>query len=518
MFRSILGDTRHRRRLAPGWRPSIPASQPFTVRRSDTRRSVELPPLGQFIGGAFRTRAAEHVEVLDPSTGTLLAEVPVATQRDVDDAVDAASDAFAAWSHRTPAERSAVLLTIADAIEENAQRFRDLEAANTGKPRVVLDDDVASAIDTFRFMAGAVRALDALAPGDDVAGHTSYVLREPVGVVGVITPWNYPLLQAAWKIAPIIGASNTLVLKPSEITPLTTFLLADLLAALVPPGIVNVVNGPGPTIGNALASHPGTALTAVTGSIGAGAAVAAAAAPSRKRVHLELGGKAPVLVFADADLAAAAAAVRSAGFWNTGQECGAACRVLVHESVADGFEAVLAAEVSAITIGAPGAGDDIEVGPLTSQAHFERVSGFVERAVTRDGMRAVVGGHRLDEDGYFFAPTLLVGGAPGAEATRAEIFGPVVTVERFADEAEAITRANETEYGLAASVWTNDAKRSIDLPRALDFGTVWVNSHLVVANEMPWGGFKGSGYGRDLSRYALDDYSRTKHVMLNHER
>lgn len=489
----------------------------FSVLRSGPA-TAELPPLGQLIGGVLRTDAAERIVVVDPARGTPIAEVPVATRRDVDDAVAAAAEAQPSWSATTPAERSETLHRIADLIADNAERFAALESWNTGKPAATVEDDIRSAVDTFRFMAGAVRTLTSLAANDYVRDHTSVILREPVGVVGVITPWNYPLLQAAWKIAPIIGAGNALVLKPSEVTPLTTLLLASLTRELLPAGLLNVVNGSGADIGSAIAGHPGVDLVSVTGSVRSGSAVAAAAAPSRKRVHLELGGKAPVVVFEDADLAAVAAAVRSAGFWNAGQECGAACRVLVQESVADALESHLTREIGAIVVGEPGAGEHVEVGPLTSRAHYDRVLGHLERAVERDGMRALVGGHALPGEGYFVAPTLLVGGRPAAEATREEIFGPVVTVERFRTEQEAVDRANETEYGLAASVWTSDARRSIRLPRRLDFGTVWVNAHLVIANEAPWGGFKGSGYGRDLSLYALDDYSRTKHVMINHAR
>jgi aminobutyraldehyde dehydrogenase len=327
-----------------------------------------------------------------------------------------------------------------------------------------------------------------------------------------VTPWNYPLLMAAWKIAPILAAGNTLVIKPSEQTPLTTLKFAELVADLLPPGVVNVVTGAGPVVGARLAEHPDVAMIALTGSVNSGRAVARSAAESLKRVHLELGGKAPVVVFPDADLPAAAAALRAAGYWNSGQECGAACRVLVHESVADPFIAFLVDEVSTLVVGEPAAGADVEIGPLVSRAHFDRVTGYLERARAQ-GIRAAIGGEALDSNGYFVAPTVLVDVPDRAECSREEIFGPVVTVETFTDEDEALTRANDTPFGLAASVWTADARRSHDAASKLAAGTVWVNAHLVLANEVPWGGFKGSGYGRDLSIYALDDYSRTKHVM-----
>jgi aminobutyraldehyde dehydrogenase len=376
----------------------------------------------------------------------------------------------------------------------------------------VAQDDVAQAVDTFRFMAGALRATTSAAAGRYAADHLSVILREPLGVVGVVTPWNYPLLMAAWKIAPILAAGNTLVIKPSEQTPLTTLKFAELVADILPPCAVNVVTGTGPVVGARLAEHPDVAMIALTGSVKSGRAVARSAAESLKRVHLELGGKAPVVVFPDADLPAAASALRAAGYWNSGQECGAACRVLVHESVADHFITLLVDKVSTLQIGEPAAGAGVEIGPLVSQAHFDRVTGYLERARAQ-GIRAAIGGGALDGDGYFVAPTVLVDVPDGAECSREEIFGPVVTVETFTDEDEALARANGTPFGLAASIWTADVRRSHDIASKLDFGTVWVNAHLVLASEVPWGGFKGSGYGRDLSSYALDDYSRTKHVM-----
>lgn len=392
-----------------------------------------------------------------------------------------------------------------------------LESVNTGKPLSVARDDVAQTIDTFRFMAGALRAATTMAAGDYAADHLSVILREPLGVVGVVTPWNYPLLMAAWKLAPILAARNTVVIKPSEQTPLTTLKLAELVADLLPPGVVNVVTGLGSVVGARLAEHPDIAMIALTGSARSGRAVARAASDSLKRVHLELGGKAPVVILEDADLEAAAASLRVAGYWNSGQECGAACRVLVHASVVDRFIAHLVREVGELVVGDPRAGDDVEIGRLVSRAHYDRVTGYLDRAID-DGAEAAIGGQFLEGPGYFLAPTVLVNVAEGAEITREEVFGPVITVETFTSEDEAVRRANDVPVGLAASVWTENARRSHSIAARLDAGTVWVNAHLVLANEVPWGGFKGSGYGRDLSPYAIDDYSRTKHVMHNHGR
>jgi aminobutyraldehyde dehydrogenase len=487
----------------------------FTVRRAESTPTPALPPFGQFIGGAFvPSTSDETVDIVNPATEEVLTQVPAGSVEDVDAAVAAALAAKATWAAKTPKDRAAVLLRIADIIEANRDVFETLEAANTGKPAAVAEDDISSAIDTFRFSAGAARAYSTPGADDYAENHTSVVHREPVGVVGVITPWNYPLLMAAWKIAPVLGAGNTLVLKPSEQTPLTTLKLAELIAGEVPAGVVNIVTGPGRVVGNRLSEHPDVDLVAITGSVGSGQKVAASAAGSVKRVHLELGGKAPVVIFDDADLEAAAKGVRSAGFWNGGQECGSACRVLVHESVAEKFTELLIREISEISVGTPGAGDDVEIGSMISKAHYERVLAALDDA-RKDGLTIAVGGRAIEGPGYFVEPTVVTNVPAGAPITSSEIFGPVVSVETFATDEEAITRANETIYGLAASVWTKNSSRSLSVPRRLDFGTVWVNSHLVIATEMPWGGFKGSGYGRDLSSYALDDFSRTKHVMYN---
>jgi aminobutyraldehyde dehydrogenase len=495
--------------------------QPISVVRRTEAPAFDpaiLPPAGHFIDGAFvEAPSAAGLDIVNPATEEVITGVASGTAADVDRAVAAAVKAKNAWARLVPKQRSEKLHAIADRIAQNRDVLASLESANTGKPASVARDDVDGTIDTFRFMAGTLRGTTSMAAGDYAESHLSLILREPLGVVGVVTPWNYPLLMAAWKLAPILAAGNTVVIKPSEQTPLSTLKLAELIADLLPAGVLNVVTGLGPVVGSRLASHPDIDMIALTGSVGSGRAVARDAADSLKRVHLELGGKAPVVVFEDADLDLVASSLRIASFYNSGQECGAACRVLVHESVADQFIDRLVAQVRELVVGVPDAGDDVEIGPLVSKAHHDRVLGQLERALA-DGARAAVGGGAIDGTGYFVQPTVLIDMPMGAACTQEEIFGPVVTVETFSHEEEAIARANEVPFGLSASVWTNDARRSHDVAARVDAGTVWVNSHLVLANEVPWGGFKGSGYGRDLSSYALDDYSRTKHVMHYHGR
>jgi aminobutyraldehyde dehydrogenase len=490
------------------------------VRRTEapTLDPAVLPPAGHFIDGGFvEAPDADVLDIVNPASEEVITEVANGTAAEVDRAVAAAVRAKDTWARLVPKERSEILHAVADRIAANRDVLVRLESANTGKPVSVAGDDVDGTVDTFRFMAGTLRGTTSMAAGDYAEAHLSLILREPLGVVGVVTPWNYPLLMAAWKLAPILAAGNTAVIKPSEQTPLSTLKLAELVADLLPAGVLNVVTGLGPVVGSRLASHPDVDMIALTGSVGSGRAVARDAADSLKRVHLELGGKAPVVVFEDADLDLVATSLRVAGFYNSGQECGAACRVLVHESIVDELVDRLVAQVRDLVVGGPDAGDDVEVGPLVSKAHHDRVLGHLERALA-DGARAAVGGGAIDGTGYFVQPTVLVDMPVGAACTQEEIFGPVVTVETFSDEDEAIRRANEVPFGLSASVWTSDARRSHDAAARIDAGTVWVNSHLVLANEVPWGGFKGSGYGRDLSIYALDDYSRTKHVMHYHGR
>jgi aminobutyraldehyde dehydrogenase len=497
------------------------ASAPAQIRRNagpPLLSEGDLPPDRHYIDGRFQPGGSgKFIDIVNPSTGEVFARVADGTAGDVDVAVTAARAAQPAWGALTPKERAAILLEIAARIEANSSLLERLESVNTGKPHAVSADDIGSSVDTFRFMAGAARSITSQAAADYTADHLSVIIREPLGVIGAVTPWNYPLLMAAWKLGPILAAGNTVVLKPSEQTPLTTLKFAELVADLLPAGVLNIVTGYGPEVGGRLASHPDIDMIALTGSVASGRAVAKLAAESLKRVHLELGGKAPVLIFADADLAAAATSLRAAGYWNSGQECGAGCRVLVHSSVADDFVAALVREVSTLVVGEPGASDDVEIGPMVSKAHFDRVSGYLERAATA-GIKAAVGGTPLEGPGYFVPPTVLVDVPGDAEVAREEIFGPVITVETFETEEEAVRRANDVPYGLAASVFTENSRRALDIPNKLDFGTVWVNAHLVLATEAPWGGFKGSGYGRDLSAYALDDFSRTKHVMHNHGR
>jgi aminobutyraldehyde dehydrogenase len=490
------------------------------VLRSDSPLigTADLPPLTHFIDGTFRDAASsDTATVVNPATGEVLAEVARGTVDEVDTAVAAASAALPTWRETTPKDRADLLFHIAERVEKHAAELSHIESANGGKPAMVADDDVAGTADIFRFSAGAARAFTEQGAGDYVADHTSIILREPLGVIGAIVPWNYPLLMAAWKIAPILAAGNTLVLKPSEQTPLSMLKFMEIVGDLLPAGVMNVVTGRGSVVGNRLSEHPDVAMVALTGSVGSGQAVATAAGDSLKRVHLELGGKAPVVIFADADLAAAAEGIREAGYWNSGQECGAGTRVLVHESVAEEFTKLLVEQVSTFVVGDPAAGEDVEIGPLVSQGHFDRVVAAIDTAVA-EGATVAVGGGAVEGAGYFVAPTVLSGVQPGTAAASEEIFGPVVTVETFSTEDEAVRRANGTPYGLSASIWTTDAARAIDLPRKIDAGTVWVNCHLVLANDVPWGGFKGSGYGRDLSLYALQDYSRTKHVQINHAR
>lgn len=475
---------------------------------------ADLPPTGQFIGGSFhQTADTEIMDVINPATESVIAQVPLGTAADVDLAVQSALKARVSWARIVPRDRSEILHSIADRMVTHREVLARLESGDTGKPMSVARDDIDGTVDTFRFMAGALRAPTSLAAGDYVEAHLSVILREPLGVIGAITPWNYPLGTAAQKIAAILGAGNCMVLKPSEQTPLSTLKFAELTADLLPPGVLNVVNGLGPEVGAALATHPDVAMISLTGSTASGRAVARAAADSLKRVHLELGGKAAVIVSADADLDLVATTLRTASFYNSGQDCGAACRVIAHQDIAEELIEKLVSQVRQIRVGDPA--EDVEIGPVVSKEHYERVLDHLQRAYA-DGARAAIGGEAIEGIGYYIQPTVLVDMPSTAACLRDEIFGPVITVQTFGNDDEAVRLANDTDLGLSASVWTKDARRSHDFAARLDAGTVWVNSHGVYANEMPWAGFKGSGYGRDMSAYALDDYSRTKHVMHNH--
>ncbi|MGY4646044.1 betaine-aldehyde dehydrogenase [Cellulomonas sp. URHB0016] len=463
------------------------------------------------IGGERRPAAdGRTTEVVDPSTGQTYAQAPLSGPADVDAAYAAASAAFPGWGGATPAERQLGLLRLADAVEARAQELVTVESRNTGKPlHLTATDEVPPCVDQLRFFAGAARVLDGLSAGEYLAGHTSWVRREPVGVVGQVTPWNYPLMMAVWKIAPALAAGNTVVLKPSDTTPASTLLLAEIAAEVLPPGVLNVVCGDRET-GRALVSHPRPDLVAITGSVRAGSEVAEAASHGLKRVHLELGGKAPVVVFPDADLAAAAAGIAAAGYYNAGQDCTAATRVLVHEKVHHEFVAALAEAARGQRTGPPD-DPDVAFGPVNNIHQLERVTGFLARLP--DHADVVAGGGRVGDVGYFVEATVVDGLRQDDEAVQDEIFGPVITVQTFTDEAEAVARANGVRYGLSSSVWTSDHGTALRMSRALDFGVVWINTHIPFVSEMPHGGFKQSGYGKDLSMYGFEDYTRIKHVM-----
>lgn len=482
------------------------ALTPATVRRAPDApplvTATAFPPARHFIGGVFVDASTDDVvDVIDPCSEDVLIGTPAGTAEDVDRAVAAATVAKGQWARVVPKDRSELLHAIGDRLADNDELLTRLEAAKTGKPLAVARDDIVGTIDTFRFMAGALRGTTGMAAGEYVANHLSVIHRKPLGAIGLVTPVELRADDGRLEDRADPRRRQHVGHQTVRADPLTTLKFAELVADLLPRGVVNVISGLGPTVGTRLAQHPDVDMIALTGSVGSGRAVARAAADDLKRVHLELGGKAPVVVFPDADLAAVASALREADYWNSGQECGAACRVLVHESVADTLVQQLAAEVATLVVGEPSAGDDVEIGPLVSKTHFDRVLGYLNRA-TNDGTRAVVGGSAIDGPGYFVAPTVLVDIPEDAEITREEDFGPVVTVETFTDEDEAVRRANDVPYGLSASVWTENACRCHTIAARLDFGTVWVNSHLALANEVPWGGYKGSGYGRDLSIYA----------------
>jgi len=470
--------------------------------------------IGHYVDGSYLRGPAE-IAVLIPASGDVLIRVPNGSGRDVQLAVEAARRALPGWRSQTPKARAESLLQLADVIDANAAPLSRLESLNTGKPIDVSRVEMPFASDALRFFAGAARASQTPSAGEYLEGHLSIVRREPVGVVAAITPWNYPLMMAVWKIAPALAAGNTVVLKPSELTPLTTLRLTALWAEILPPGVLNVVLGDGPTVGEALSRHPDVAMIALTGSVNSGQAVTRAAADTLKRVHLELGGKAPVVIFEDADLQAAAANLRTTGYWNTGQECGAATRVLVADAVREEFVETLSNQVRTLRTGDPDSGEHVELGPLISARHLERVDRMVQRALA-DGATLALGGAPLDGGGgYFYEPTILTDVRQGTEIAEEEIFGPVITVQSFATDDEAIAMANSVRYGLAASIWTIDTARAIRTSDRLDFGTVWINDHLALASEMPWGGYAASGHGRDMSVYALDEYTRTKHLMIN---
>ncbi len=469
----------------------------------------------QYINGkAVAAKSGKTLSVEDPSTRATIATVPHSGKEDINAAVAAARAAFPAWSSTTPGERSLALLKLADALESRKRKFVVAESANAGKPISAVGLEVDAVVDNLRYFAGAARNMEGKAVAEYLPGRTSMIRRDPVGVIASIAPWNYPLLMAGWKIGPALATGNTIVLKPSARTPISALMLGALAQEILPPGVLNVITGPGSEVGAALSRHPGIDMVSVTGDTATGKRIAAAGAESVKRLHLELGGKAPVLIFDDANLELAAETMRAASFWNAGQDCTAACRIVVGPKSYEKFVALLEQQVKTIKVG-PTADKATEMGSLISAEQLKRVEGFVSRASKK--AEIVLGGKTIRSKGHYYAPTIIAGPAQSSEIVQDEVFGPVVTVQRAKSEEQMVEWANDCRFGLASSIWTNDVARAFKVSKALQFGTVWVNDHFTLASEMPHGGFKQSGYGKDQSMYALEDYTVAKHIMVRSE-